>query len=215
MEFVLVPFKLVILSYSNICWQIKSLSKCISNWNILATYQNHFKDSCCVCDGVSRLLAPGFKEPSWNKGRRGMTWPSSAVWNHSQVTCVFVHLLYLEVSEDEADSTQWCNRPAKGHPAGPDAVFHLFFRATFSHWQISTLTECLCMIRACCCLGIDRACGLFISSLEGISWKYSLLVVGWNLSRCYWQLPHCWPSDSSELNLLWFSHLGPCVRVAK
>lgn len=99
------------------------------HWNVLATYHNGLKDSCRVYDGVSRLLAPGFKAPSWNKGRWRMTWPGSAVWNHSQVTCVFVHPLHLEVWDDGADSTQWCNSPAKGHLAGPDALFHLFLDA--------------------------------------------------------------------------------------
>lgn len=115
-------------------WVIVTSSN-ITNLSVLAIeiFWPHtrmgLKDSCCVYDGVSRLLAPGFKEPSWNKGRWRMTWPGSAVWNHSQVTCVFVHPLHLEVLEDGADSTQWCNRPAEGHLTGPDAVFHLFLEA--------------------------------------------------------------------------------------
>lgn len=68
-------------------------------------------------------------ELSGNKGRWRMTWPSSGVWNHSQVTCVFVHPLHLKVLEDGAESTRWCSRPAKGHLAGPGAAFHLFLEA--------------------------------------------------------------------------------------
>lgn len=148
------------VSWFTALWVIVTSSNITLAWNILAAYQKGLKDSCRVYDGVSRLVAPGFKEPSWNKGRWRMTWPGSAVWNHSQVTCVFVHPLHLEVLEDGADSTQWCNRPAKGHLDGPDAVFHLFFRSTVAVTMISALTESLCMITACCCSGTEQACGL-------------------------------------------------------
>lgn len=70
--------------------------------------------------------------------------------------------------------------------------------------MISVLTEGSAYdhIVACCSLrDIDQACGLFIQNLEGISWKYFLLVVGRNISQCYWQALHSWPSVSSDLNL--------------
>lgn len=103
--------------------------QCFRYWNILATYQKGLKDSCSVYDGVSGLLACGFKDPRWTNGRWRMTWPGSAVWNHSQVTCVSVHPPHLEVLGDGVDSTQWCNRPVKGHLASPDAGFHLSLEA--------------------------------------------------------------------------------------
>lgn len=102
-------------------------SKHISHRNILAAYQNPLKDSCCVYDGVSRLLASGFKEAPQNKGRWRMTWPSSAVWNHSQVTCVFVHPLHLEVLENGVDSTQRCKEPSYRPPCRSRCVLSSFF----------------------------------------------------------------------------------------
>lgn len=77
----------------------------------------------------------GFKASSWNKGRRRMTWPGSAVWNHSRVTCVFLHPLHLEVLEDGIDSTQRRYRPAKGHLAAPDAAFDIFLESQLREWR--------------------------------------------------------------------------------
>lgn len=113
----------------------------------LAAYQKGLKDSCSVYNGVSGLLASGFKEHPEPKGRWRMTRPGSAVRNHSQVTCVSVHLLHLELLEVAADSTQRRYRPATGHLAGPDAAFHLLQR------------ESLCIITARC-LGTEPLCCL-------------------------------------------------------
>lgn len=127
------------------------------------------------------------------------------MWNHSQVTCVLVHPLHLEVLDDGADSTQWCTRPAKGHLVAPDAVFHLFFRSTVVVMMISTLTESLCMIIACCCLGTEQACCLLLLLLFWI-WRIfhgNILNYSWGeyLSRYYWQLLDSRPSDSSSFNV--------------
>lgn len=51
---------------------------------------------------LCRLLAPGVQRMCYlphpeTKEERRMTWPGSGVRNHSQVTCVSVHPLYLEV----------------------------------------------------------------------------------------------------------------------
>lgn len=99
----------------------------------LAAYQKDLKDSCSVYDGVSGLLASGFKEHPEPKGRWRMTRPGSAVRNHSQVTCVSLHLLHLELWEVAADSTQRRYRPATGHRAGPDAAFHLLRKPVHNH----------------------------------------------------------------------------------
>lgn len=178
-------------------------SKHISHRNILAAYQNPLKDSCCVYDGVSRLLASGFKEAPQNKGRWRMTWPSSAVWNHSQVTCVFVHPLHLEVLENGVDSTQRCKEPSYRPPCHSRCVlssFFFFFRSAVVV-MISTLTEGLRMIPACCCLGTKWQClVLFFLDLEDISWKSSPLAVGWNhlalLLTTSWQATPLWPDFS-------------------
>lgn len=95
-----------------------------------------------------------------------MTWPGSAVPNHSQVTCVSVHALHLEVLEVAADSTQPRYRAATGHLAGPDAAFHLLQR------------ENLRTIMARCRSGTELL--FIIPNLEDILWNYVLPVVGLN-----------------------------------
>lgn len=98
-----------------------------------------------------------------NKGRWRTTWPGSAVWNHSRVTCVSLHPLHLEVLEVAADSTQRRHRPATGHLAGPDAAFHLFFFSFFFGEAESRQRKSLrIIIIARCCLGTEKhRCLLF------------------------------------------------------
>lgn len=190
-------------------------SKHISHRNILAAYQNPLKDSCRVYDGVSRLLASGFKEAPQNKGRWRMTWPSSAVWNHSQVTCVFVHPLHLEVLENGVDSTQRCKEPSYRPPCHSRCVlssFFFFFRSAVVV-MISTLTEGLRMITACCCLGTKWQCLFLFFCIWRIfhgnrpRWLWAEIIL-----RCYWQL-----LDRRLLSGLTsrFLHLPPYVHIAK
>lgn len=67
----------------------------------------------------------------------------------------------------------WCTRPARGHHASPDAVFHLFLEAQFSN---DFCTDRKPAYDHSMLLLEDRiGMRTIILNLEYISWKYSLL----------------------------------------
>lgn len=131
-----------------------------------------------------------------------MTWPSSAVWNHSQVTCVFVHPLHLEVLENGVDSTQRCKEPSYRPPCHSRCVLSsIFFFLKRSCGNDFYADRGPAYDHSMLLLGDKMAMPLFVFlDLEDISWKSSPLAVGWNhlalLLTTSWQATPLWPDFS-------------------